>query len=137
MISSIKGCIARKLKEIYPAYTVYDEDIPQNFKTPSFMINLIQEDYSKLLHMKSKATLSFDVAYFSGSKAINNDIQDVQTSLLRKFDLIKKDDFKIRILNKRCNTTDKVLHFLFDVNYREINQEAFIKMQKETTNTRL
>ena len=137
MISSIKGCIARTLKELYPDYTVYDEDIHKDFKTPSFMINLIDMNYSKLLTVKSKAVLSFDVAYFSNSKTINNDIQEVQTNLLRSFDLIKKNDFKIRILNKRCNTTDKVLHFLFDVIYREINQEAFIKMQKEMTNTRL
>lgn len=137
MVSSIKACIASTLKTLYPTHTIYDEDVPQNFKTPSFMITLIVQDYSKLLNVRSESTLSFDIAYFSSKEQMNNDIQSVQVNLLRNFDLIKKGPFKIRILNKRCNTTDQVLHFLFDVSYREIDQQAFIKMQKETTHTRL
>ncbi len=137
MVNSIKAVVVFNLGNLYPGITIYDEDVPQNFKTPSFMISLVDQDYEKLLNTKSKSLLSFDIAYFSNQKDIKNDIQNVQVNLLRKFDLISKDGFKIRILNKRCSTTDNVLHFLFDVSYREISEEEFIKMQKETTNTRI
>lgn len=137
MISSIKRVITSNLDTLYPGIIIYDEDVPQGFKTPSFMILLINQDYEKLLNTKSQSLLSFDIAYFSDQQNLNNDIQEVQLNLLRAFDLIILDSFKIRVLNKRCNTTDNVLHFLFDVNHREISEEAFIKMQKQTTNTRM
>lgn len=101
------------------------------------LISLVDHAYSKMLHEKSNSLLSFDIAYFTNSKQINNDIQLMQVELLRSFDLVTRGDFKIRILNKRCSTTDNVLHFLFDVNHCEISTETFVKMQKGITHTNM
>ena len=65
MISEIKQAIAQKIHELYPSVTIYDEDIPQNFKTPSFLVTVIEQSYGKRLTNKYNSTVSFDVAYFS------------------------------------------------------------------------
>lgn len=132
MISNIKQAIVNKLLELYPDYTIYDEDVPQNFKTPSFLISLIEQNYSKRLNNKYKSTLSFDIAYFSDedSTEIKNDCLDVQIDLIRAFDLVGS----YRVLNKQATITDDVLHVTFDINYSELKEEEFVKMQKQTTN---
>jgi hypothetical protein len=135
MISSVKQAIVNKLLEIYPGATIYDEDVPQGFSKPSFLITLTDHDYGKRLNVIYKSRLSFDVAYLSDkSKAeINTDCQSVQLNLLRMFDLIGT----FRVLNKKTITTDNVLHFTFDVNYSEIKTEIGVPMQTETTNTNI
>lgn len=134
MISDIKQAIVNKLKELYPGYTVYDEDVPQNFRKPSFLITVIEQDYSKRLNNRYRSSLSFDIAYFSDKKTeIKGDCLLVQLNLLRSFDLIGT----YRVKNKKANITDNVLHFTFDINYSEMKIEEFIKMQKQTTNTNI
>lgn len=132
MISDIKQAIVNKLLELYPNYVVYDEDIPQNFKTPSFLITLVEQNYNKRLNNKYQSTLSFDIAYFSdkSSTEIKNDCLDVQIDLIRAFDLVGS----YRVLNKQATITDDVLHITFDINYSEVKEEEFVKMQKQTTN---
>jgi len=136
MISSIKQAIVNKLLELYPSgYTIYDEDVPQNFKKKSFFITLIEQDYNKRLNTKYKSLMSFDVAYFSDKKVteIKTDCILVQLNILRAFDLIGG----YRILNKRAKITDNVLHFIFDVKYSEFKEEIATIMQTETTNTNI
>lgn len=138
MISNVKQAIVNKLMELYPAckgYTIYDEDIPQNFKKKSFLITLTEQDYSKRLNTKYRSLISFDIAYFSKKSVaeIKVDCLAVQLNLLREFDLISS----YRVLNKQAIITDNVLHFTFDVNYSEIKTETFDKMQTQQTNTNL
>jgi len=133
MISEIKQAIAQKILELYPEATIYDEDIPQNFKTPSFLVTVIEQSYGKRLADKYNSTVNFDVAYFSDKKKneIKSDCQAVMVNLLRAFDLL--DTFRAR--NLQANITDNVLHITFDVSYSEMKIEEFTKMQKRTTNT--
>lgn len=135
MISDIKQAIAQKILELYPEATVYDEDIPQNFKTPSFLVIVVEQSYGKRLADKYNSTVSFDVAYFSDKKKneIKSDCQAVMVDLLRAFDLL--DTFRVR--NLQANITDNVLHITFDVSYSEMKIEEFTKMQKQTTNTNI
>ncbi len=135
MISEIKQAIAQKILGQYPSSTIYDEDIPQNFKTPSFLVTVIEQSYGKRLADKYNSTVSFDVAYFSDKKKneIKSDCQAVMVNLLRVFDLL--DTFRAR--NLQANITDNVLHITFDVNYSELKIEEFAKMQTQTTNTNL
>lgn len=132
MISDIKQAIAQKILELYPETTIYDEDIPQNFKTPSFLVTVIEQSYGKRLADKYNSTVSFDVAYFSDKKKneIKSDCQAVMVNLLRAFDLM--DTFRAR--NLQANITDNVLHITFDVSYSEMKIKEFTKMQKQTTN---
>ena len=135
MISEIKQAIVNKLLELYPTYTIYDEDVPQNFKKPSFLVTVTEQSYSKRLANKYDSTVSFDVAYFSNKEKneIKSDCQAVQVNLLRAFDLIGT----FRIQNLQAITVDNVLHITFNVSYSELKTEKFVKMQKQTTNTNI
>lgn len=135
MINEIKQAIADKLEELYSGYTIYDEDIPQNFKTPSFLVTVIEQNYGKRLANKYNSTVSFDVAYFSnkGKNEIKSDCQAVQVNLLRAFDLMGG----FRAQNLQATIVDNVLHITFDVKYSELKIEEFAKMQTQTTNTNL
>ncbi|QHI72898.1 phage tail terminator family protein [Aminipila terrae] len=135
MVNSIKQAIADKLVELYPLSTVYDENVPQNFKMPSFLISLINQDYEKRINQKYKSCVSFNIDYFSGQSTakINLDCLNVQLDLFRAFDLIGS----YRVLNKQAKITDKVLHFTFDINYSEMIPETGIVMKSQTTNTKL
>ena len=133
MISEIKQAIAQKILEQYPSSTIYDEDIPQNFKTPSFLVTVIEQDYGKRLVNKYNSTVSFDVAYFSDKvkNEVKSDCQAVQVDILRAFDLVGG----FRAQNLQATIVDNVLHITFDVSYSELKIEEFTKMQKQTTNT--
>jgi hypothetical protein len=133
MISNIKQAIVNKLLELYPDYTIYDEDIPQNFKTPSFLVTVIEQSYGKMLANKYNSTVSFDVAYFSdkGKNEVKSDCQAVQVDILRAFDFVGS----FRIQNKQATIVDNVLHITFDVRYSELKIEEFAKMQTQATNT--
>lgn len=138
MISSVKQAIVNKLSELYPSsdgYTIYDEDIPQNFMKPSFLITLKDQNYSKRMNVKFKSLLSFDLTYFSNKEVtgIKADCLEVELTLFRGFDII--DTY--RVLNKHATITDNVLHLTFDVNYSEINATVETKMQQLQTNTNL
>lgn len=135
MINDIKQAIAQKIHEQYPSSTIYDEDIPQNFKTPSFLVTVIEQGYGKRLANKYNSTVSFDVAYFSdkGKNEIKSDCQAVQVDLLRAFDLM--GGFRAQSL--QATIVDNVLHITFDISYSELKTEEFAKMQTQTTNTNL
>ena len=135
MISNVKQVIAAKLKQLYPNNTIYDEDVPQNFREPSFLITLASQDYGKLLNTKFKSLLSFDIAYFSEKEKteIKGDCQGVQMMLFRAFDLVGA----YRILNKQATIVDNVLHLTFDVSVSEMKAEDGTPMQKQQTNTNI
>ena len=135
MIDEIKQAIAQKILEQYPSSTIYDEDIPQNFKTPSFLITVIEQNYGKRLANKYNSTVSFDVAYFSnkGKNKIKSDCQAVQVNLLRAFDLM--GGFRAQSL--QATIVDNVLHVTFNVNYSELKIEEFAKMQTQTTKNKI
>ena len=135
MISEIKQAIVQEILGLYPTVTVYADDIPQNFKKPSFLVTVIEQSYGKRLDNKYNSTVSFDVAYFSDKdkSEIKSDCQAVQVTLLRAFDLA--DTFRTR--NLQATIVDNVLHITFDVSYSELKIEEFAKMQTQTTNTNL
>ena len=135
MINDVKQAIVNKLLELYPTYTIYDEDVPQNFKTPSFLVTVIEQNYGKRLDNKFTSTVSFDLAYFSdkGKNKIKSDCQAVMVNLLRAFDLMGG----FRAQNLQATIVDNVLHITFDVNYSEMKIEEFVKMQAQTTKTKI
>jgi len=134
MINEIKQAIAQKILEQYPSSTIYDEDIPQNFKTPSFLVTVIEHSYGKRLANRYNSTVSFDVAYFSnkGKNETKSDCQAVQVNIMRAFELVGT----FRAQNLQATIVDNVLHITFDVRYSEIKTgEEIPKMQAQATNT--
>lgn len=128
MINKIKQVLALKLKSLYPNITIYDEDVPQNFKKPSFLISVIDQDYSKRLSNKYNSTLNLGIAYFSdkSNTEIKSDCLSVQQNLFRELDIVNS----FRILDKQATITDNVLHLICTTKYSEIKQEEEIKMAK-------
>ena len=135
MISALKQAIAQEILGLYPTATIYDEDIPQNFKTPSFLVIVIEQGYGKRLDNKFTSTVSFDVAYFSDKKKNEkkSDCQAVMVNLIRAFDLMGG----FRAQNLQATIVDNVLHITFDVKYSELKIEEFVKMQTQTTKTKI
>jgi len=127
MISDIKVAIATKLHCLYPHCTIYDEDVPQKFFKPSFLISIVDQQYKKVLNNKYSGTLLIDLAYFTEKlHAIKNDCLTVQEELLRQFDLFGT----FRATDKQCEIVDEVLHFTFKIKYKEMNQLEFVAMEK-------
>ena len=120
MTDDIITAIETQLKALCPAAAVYRFYCPQHFKTPSFFISVTDQDYSRLLTDSFAGKISLDVQYFSGAKsvdlkAIRADCVSMQETLLRGFNLIGR----FRCTNKDARITDNVLHFTFDIKYRE------------------
>jgi len=135
MINNIKQCIVDNLLNIYPGITIYDEDIPQNFKTPSFLITLTDHNYIKRINNKFDGEVSFDISFFSSKEKteIKNDCIKVQQDLFRNSDLIGT----YRVLNKNAIIVDNVLHFTFKVKYSEIIKENALKIKNIEFNTNI
>lgn len=133
MIVNINKAIAKKLLSLYPNITIYDEKVPQNFKTPSFFISTYDQDYNKRLNNKYKSTINYDISYFPKDVYKNNEMYEVKTTLLREI----RDLDEFRALNIKANITDDVLHIIFDVNYSEMKTSDEIKMQNIKVNENL
>jgi hypothetical protein len=131
MVSSINEGIKNKLLSIYPDITIYDEKVPQKFKTPSFFISIYNQDYEKRLNEKYRSTVNYDISYFANDEYKNNEMYLVQENLLREF----RDIDTFRATNIRSTITDDVLHIMFDVKYSEILIVNYIKMNKLESNT--
>ncbi|WP_346930279.1 DUF6838 family protein [Clostridium sp.] len=132
MISSINDEVKNKLLSLYPDITIYDEKVPQKFKTPSFFISIYDQDYEKRLNTKYRSTINYDVSYFPNEEYNkNNEMYLVQENLIREF----RDIDTFRALNIKANITDDVLHIMFDVKYSEALITNEIKMNNLNTNT--
>ena len=131
MVNDIKQYIVNTLLQVYPKVTIYDEDIPQNFKSPSFLITLTDHNYAKRIDDKFNGEVSFDISFFSSKEKteIKNDCINVQQELFRNLDLIGS----FRVGNKNAAIVDNVLHFTFKIKYSEIKNEEIYKIQNIRT----
>lgn len=130
MIDRLYKSIATGLKVVRPC-KVYVEDVPQNFTQPSFMITLYEQNPSRGINKKLKNTVRVDLLYFPDSSSEPfEECWRVGEDLSREF---KATDFKIR--NRNLKIVDNVLHFLFDVDYREFLPDNAPAMQTMTQNT--
>lgn len=134
MVNSINQAIADKLNGLFNNVTIYDEKVPQNFKTPSFFISTYDQDYEKGISDRYRSTVSYDISYFPDSEySLNNEMYEVRSILLRKI----RDLGPYRAINIKANITDDVLHIMFDVKYSEAAAISEIKMNKIETNTNI
>ncbi len=134
MIESIKEAMINRLLELYPDYTVYDEDLPSEYQKPAFLINVKSQNYTSLLQGKFKNQVNFDISYYSNvTETVKRDCLDIGQVLLAEFDLAQN----YRIKNRKAETIDNVLHFTFDIQYFISKEELSTKMQKKEMNTNI
>lgn len=115
--------------------TVYREDVPQNFKIPSFMVTIYEQNPSRGINGRLKNEVNLDVLYFpenKGKTELQEECWRVGQALSREFAV---SGFKIK--NRNLKIEDNVLHFMFDVDYREFNDAPGVKMRTQTIDERL
>ena len=110
--------------------TVYREEVPQNFKKPSFLVTLYEENPSRGINGRLKNEVNMDILYFPenrGKAELQEECWSVGQALSREFAV---PGFKIR--NRNLKIEDYVLHFMFDVDYREYKDIPGVKMRTQT-----
>lgn len=133
-INELYKSIAAGLKAV-KSCTVYLEDVPQNFKTPSFMVTIYDQNPSRGINGRLKNEVSLDVLYFPENKGraeLQEECWSVGQALTREF---AAPGFKIK--NRNLKIEDNVLHFMFDVDYREYNDIPGVKMRTQTIDERI
>lgn len=130
MINKLYQEIASGLKLI-KSCTIYLEDVPENFRKPCFMVTLYDQNYTTGINGRLKNSVRVDLLYFPEDETnYQEECWSVGQSLQREF---QPAGFKIK--NRNMKITDKVLHFLFDVDYREFRNETVPSMQTLSQNT--
>lgn len=130
MIERLYKNLAAGLNAVKPC-KVYIEDVPQNFTPPSFLISFYGQNPSRGINGRFKNTVSVDVAYFPEAGAEpNEECWKIGQDLTRELQIV---DFKIS--NRNLKIEDKVLHFMFDVYYREYFPDGTSHMQDMSQRT--
>lgn len=132
MINKLYQNIAAGLKQI-KSCKVYQEDVPQNFKAPCFLITFYDQNPTKGINGRLNNTVRVDVLYFPEDEDnCNSECWSLAQDLTRE---LRVEGFRIK--NRSSKITDKVLHFMFDVDYREYRNMEEAKMQSMSQNTEL
>jgi len=130
MMTKLYKNIAAGLKAIKDC-KIYIEKVPQNFTQPSFLILLYDQNPTKGINGRLKNTVRVDLLYFPKDEdEVNAECWETGQILAREFSMT---DFKIK--NRNLKITDKVLHFMFDVDYREYLESTTQTMQTMAQNT--
>ncbi len=134
MINELYKSVRVGLKAVKDC-TVYQEDVPQNFKTPSFMVTIYEQNPSRGINGRLKNEVNMDILYFpenKGKDQIQEECWMVGQALTREF---TAPGFKLK--NRNLKIEDDVLHFLFDVDYREVREDSATAMQTMIQDTKL
>lgn len=131
-INELYRAVAVGLKAV-KSCKVYREDVPQNFTVPCFMVTLYDQNPSRGINGRLKNTVSLDALYFpenKGQAELQEECWGVGQDLTREF---AASGFKIKSRNLKIE--DNVLHFQFDVDYREFREDSTPQMQSMIQNT--
>ena len=121
MISKLYAGIAAGLKAVKDC-RIYRED--ENFVRPSFMVTFYDQNPTRGINGRLKNAVKADILYFpEDEENYQEECWSVNEDLIREF-LIP--GFKMK--NRNSKITDKVLHFMFDVDYREFRDRDAVKM---------
>ena len=120
MINNIKESIAHTLCTMYENITIYEDDIPNGFTTPSFVIYTNDIDSSRLINDGYNNVIEFDLCYFSDKdrEEIKTDITNVRYELSH-LDKVSNGIDTYRLINRQTNIVDDVLHYTYSIRLRE------------------
>jgi hypothetical protein len=126
MIHHLKDQIKNKLQELYTECTIYDEDLPETYNKPAFLVTVLSHSVLKGLAGKQKNQINIDITYYAASSsAIRGECFTVGTKLIEEFSL---SDYQIK--NTKVQTTDNVMHFTFETQYITKEQKSETIMEK-------
>lgn len=127
MINKLYTGIAAGLKSVKNC-TVYQDDVPQNFSKPSFLISIYDFGSSKSLNRKVKSDISIDIMYFPENEQTDGAKEECWAIAQGMNRIFSIQDFKIK--NRNMKIEDGVLHYMFDVQYKEYKEVADNTMQE-------
>ena len=133
-INELYKSIAAGLKAV-KSCTIYRDDVPQNFKIPSFMVTIYEQNPSRGINGRLKNEVNLDVLYFPKNKSkteLQEECWNVGQVLTRE---LAVPGFKIK--NRNLKIEDNVLHFMFDVDCREFQEDSSSRMQTMSQETKM
>ncbi len=134
MISELYKSVSAGLNAVKDC-KIYREDVPQHFKTPSFMVTIYEQNPFRGINGRLKNEVHLDVLYFPENREkveLQEECWAVGQALAREFTV---PGFKMK--NRNLKIEDDVLHFLFDVDYREFKDIPGVKMRTQTIEERI
>lgn len=109
--------IANQLNRLFPEMTIYDEAVPQNFKTPSFYIYQDRTVHKEQLMNNAIRTTSLGIVFSpDDSQSVNEQCRNVESIILREFRYLQ--DIKLNVFDLETQITDSILSIRFKVRYR-------------------
>lgn len=127
--------IAATLKREYPDIRVYDEAVPQGFKTPSFFIWTISSGHERVIGRRYRREYKMAVRYFGNG---NTELNAMAAEL---FDVLEYPEYSgVKLHGRRRNyiINDNVLHFFLDITmYLDRLPENTPEMEAIKINTNL
>lgn len=132
MGEDLKDAIRTELTELFPGVTVYDEDLPEGYPKPSFLVTTTNAVKGRGLGGRNSFQLSFDISYFSNlTEQTNKDCYQIGLALLESFHLLG-----YRLKGKKSATTQGVLHFTFETQFTVPGEvsETMMEQKELTTN---
>lgn len=114
MIRSIVEQIGKGLNEEFgEGYQIYSENMPQDFKTPCFIINCVNYSRGKALSNRFLVNLLFEVIFFPDEESLEQN-DEIWDSADRMFDVLERVG-RFSGDNLKANFSEGVL--MVNVNY--------------------
>lgn len=121
------NAIANQLNRLFPEIPIYDEEVPQNFQTPSFYVYQESSTLNNHLMNRDKRFIRLGIMYSPDeNKPINEQCRQVETIILNSFRYI--DDIQCNVFELETQMEDKMLSIRFKVRYRVKYVESNMKM---------
>lgn len=129
MVRKLYRNIVAGLETVKPC-TVYQEDVPEDFGRPYFLISVKSLKSAAGINGRLKHKAEIDITYVPEEPCTGlTECWQVGQALTRGF---LAEEFKIK--NRNLTIADQQLHFTFDAHYREYFDPKVSKMQTMTQN---
>lgn len=116
-INSIRAGVANALGAAFPDVTIYDEEIPQGFVSPSFFIKLLTAAQEKELYRRYNRAHAFDIHFFPAGPYYNEQAHSMAEKLYEVLENVDIDGAVYRGTGMNHEVVDRTLHFFVDLNF--------------------
>ena len=130
--NQIKNAIMEKLKQEFPDYKRYGEEIKQGFQAPCFFLAVINtSSKQKMIGKRYQRTISLDVHFFPAKQENQNEqMYDMRDLLYLILEVLHIDGQILRGSEMNYEIVDGVLHFFVDYKvfvYREVVKDPVME----------
>lgn len=137
-IEDIMDAINISLLSAYPEHGFFIENIPQNFKRPSFFIQLISDTWEDSNRAATKERASFQIIYFgtqnahgiTGTAEKLSVYETVKGLFKNGFILVKNQAVKLSEKGFGAELRENEINFTVDFEYFNLREENTQNLQK-------